>query len=89
MITQAEIEQSVRSNFPIIFGQSESVDTDVYLKKFRSLVNFAATATKPFMRAETTRYQSILLYVSLVFVSISLLELDTLCANISETLPTQ
>lgn len=72
MTTQAAIEQSIRRNLPILFGNREPADDDAFLKRFDSLAEYAATVSEPFLRSETTRYQSILLYVSLVFVSIGL-----------------
>ena len=75
MRTQAEIEQSIRDNLPIIFARSESVDRRAFLEKYNALVDYATTVSQPFLTAETTRYQSILLYVSLIFVSVSLFQI--------------
>ena len=72
MSTKAEIEQSIRNNLPIIFGDIDSVDRDAFRQKYDALVDYAATVSAPFLGAETIRYQSMLLYVSLLFLSVSL-----------------
>jgi hypothetical protein len=72
MNTQAEIEQSITINLSLIFGESEAVDYSAFRQKYNALVDYAATVTAPFLGAETIRYQSMLLYLSALFISISL-----------------
>lgn len=68
--TQAEIEQSVRSNLPIIFGQTDSVDRETFQQKYNALVDYATAVSAPILGPETIRYQSMLLYISLLFLSL-------------------
>jgi hypothetical protein len=72
MSTKEEIEQSIRNNFSIIFGKSDPVDFGAFQRKYNALVDYAATVSAPFLGAETIRYQSMLLYVSVLFLSVSL-----------------
>jgi hypothetical protein len=69
---QAEIEKSIREQFPIAFGETAVVDAEVYRVKRNALVDYALAVTGPFLSAETVRYQSILLYVSLIFIALHL-----------------
>lgn len=78
MRPQAEIEQSIRDNLPIFFGTAEAVDQGVFLEKYNELADHAAVVSEPFLRAETVRYQSILLYVSLLFLSVSIFRVKNL-----------
>jgi hypothetical protein len=70
--TKAEIEQSIRNQLPIIFGEKDSVDRDAFLQKYNALVDYAAAVSAPFLGSETIRYQSMLLYVSLLFLAVRL-----------------
>lgn len=78
MRTQAEIEHSIRENLPIIFGKSESVGLSTFVEKYNHLLDYATAVSEPFLRADTIRYQSILLYVSLIFISLSLFQFGTI-----------
>jgi hypothetical protein len=75
MTTEAQIEQSIRSNLSLIFGDSEAVEYGAFRQKYNALVDYAAAVTAPFLGAETIRYQTMLLYLSLLFLSISLFKI--------------
>lgn len=72
-----EIEQSIRNGLPILFGEAETVDSSLYLAKRKAATEYAIAATGPFLTSETIRYQSILLYVSLVYITVSLFKVGT------------
>jgi hypothetical protein len=78
MNTQAEIERSITSNLSLIFGESETVDYSAFRQKYNALVDYAAAVTAPFLGPETIRYQSMLLYLSALFISISLFRIPGL-----------
>jgi hypothetical protein len=73
--TKERIEQSIRANCPIIFGDSDAVDTKAFKQKYDDLVDSAVTASAPFLGAETVRYQSMLLYFSLLLLAVSLFQI--------------
>jgi hypothetical protein len=73
--TKVELEKSIRDNFSIIFGLSESVARDVFLLKYNAFLDSAAAVSASVLGPETIRYQSMLLYVSAFFVSVSLFRL--------------
>src|SRR5215831_12037578 len=75
MKTQAEIEQSIRDNLPIIFGGKDSVERQAFKQKYDALVDYAASVSAPFLGPETVRYQSMLLYLSLIFLSLNLFKI--------------
>jgi len=76
MTTQSHIEHLVRSKLPIAFGKSEFFDPDSFENNLDPLVDYATKVSEPFLRPETIRYQSILLYVSFIFVSINLFSIS-------------
>lgn len=76
MRKQVEIEKSIRDSLPIIFGKSESIDRGTFLEKYNEFVDYAIAVSQPFLTAETIRYQSILISTSLIFVSVSLFQID-------------
>jgi len=75
---QQEIEQSIREEFPILFLHADTLDPEQYLEKRNQLIDYGVTVSQPFLSAETVRYQSILLYASLIFLSVSLLQIGKL-----------
>jgi hypothetical protein len=75
MSTEAEIKQSIRNDLAILFGDSEPTDLRVFREKYNRLVEYATAVSAPFLGPETIRYQSMLLYVSVLFLSISLFKL--------------
>ena len=75
MSTKAELEKSIRDNFSIIFGLSESVARDAFLLRYNAFLDSAAAVSASVLGPETIRYQSMLFYVSVLFVSVSLLRL--------------
>src|ERR1700722_10568087 len=75
MSTEAEIKQSIRNDLAILFGESEPTDLRVFREKYNRLVEYATAVSAPFLGPETIRYQSMLLYVSVLFLSISLFKL--------------
>jgi hypothetical protein len=72
MRTKEQIGQLIRNHLPMVFGDQDSVNRDKFREKYDALVDYAASVSAPFLGAETVRYQSMLLYVSLLFLSISL-----------------
>lgn len=72
MKTKAEIQELIRNNLPIVFGKTESVESDAFRKKYEAMIDYATAVSGPFLGTETIRYQSMLLYVSLLFLSVSL-----------------
>lgn len=75
MHTKEEIEKTLRTQLPIIFGKKDAVDFVEFRKKYNELIDYALANTEPFLKAETVRYQSILLYTSLIFLSIKYLSI--------------
>jgi hypothetical protein len=78
MRNQAEIEESIRNNLSIVFGKAESVDRVAFLEKYNRMLDYATTVSQPFLSPETIRYQSTLLYASLIFISLSLFHLPNI-----------
>lgn len=72
------LKERIRKPLPIIFGEAESIDRQEFKKKLKDLVSFAANVSGQFLSSETVRYQAILLNVTLVFVSVSLLKLNSI-----------
>ena len=70
MHTQGDIEASIRGALSIIFGKSESVDPQDFRSKFAGLVDFATNASEPILKPETLRYQSILIYWTLILLTL-------------------
>jgi hypothetical protein len=70
--TEAEIKDSLLKNLELFFGESEAVDSGAFRQKYNSLVDSAIAVSAPFMGPETIRYQTMLLSLSIVFISISL-----------------
>jgi hypothetical protein len=75
MNTREEIEQSIRDNLPIIFGDRDAVDLATYRQKRDDLFSYGTAVSAPFLGTETIRYQSILLYSSLLYLSVNLFQL--------------
>ncbi|MBV4478152.1 hypothetical protein [Pseudomonas botevensis] len=69
------IEKRLRNHFPIIFNQTNSVDPQEYHKEFKTFIDDAISTSSPFLSSEATRYQSILLYTSLVFAALFFLDI--------------
>jgi len=78
MRTQADVEQSIRNQLPILFGKKSAVDTQRYLEKRKAVAEYATAVSEPFLNEQTLRYQSMLLYISLIFVSVHLLNIAKL-----------
>jgi hypothetical protein len=72
MHTQAEIEQSITEHLAIIFGGKDSVERQAFIQKYNALVGYVANVSAPFLGPETVRYQSMLLYFSLIFLMLNL-----------------
>jgi hypothetical protein len=72
MHTQAEIEQSITKHLAILFGGNDSVESQAFIQKYNALVQYVANVSAPFLGPETVRYQSMLLYFSLIFLVLNL-----------------
>lgn len=81
MHTQTEIEIPIRRQLPILFGKTGAVDDSRYLETKIEATEYASEVSCPFLRQETLRYQSILLYVSLILISISLLHVESVTVS--------
>ena len=77
MQTKSEIEDAVRTALPIVFGKSDSVVVQDFRARFHALTDSASIASEPFLRAETVRYQSILIYWSLILLTLHFFEVGT------------
>jgi hypothetical protein len=84
MRSQAEIEKSIRGSLPILFRTADAVDGSKLREKYNELVDHAAAVSEPFLRAETVRYQSILLYVSLLFLAVRVFRVSHLIQSGNE-----
>src|SRR5262245_43419803 len=69
---EAEIERLIREEFPIVFGDASAIDKEEYRSKRNALADLGLAITGPYLSPETVRYQSILLYMSLIFVALHL-----------------
>lgn len=72
LTTEDEIKESIVSNLALIFGESKAVDPRTFREKYNSLVENAGAVSAPFLGPETIRYQTMLLSLSVLFISISL-----------------
>jgi len=75
MRAKEEIKESIRGNLPIVFGKVDPVDPKAFRERFSAAVDYLLAISEPFLKPETIRYQSILLYVTLIFLSLSLLRI--------------
>jgi len=67
---QSSIEKSIVAAFPSEFGElGAGIDLSTYESLRNEVVEWSATATGPYLQSETTRYQSILLYTTLLLVT--------------------
>ena len=78
MHTQEQIASAVRESLPYSFGRAETVDRGLYMKKHDALVAHATAVSKAPLSSETLRYQSMLLYTTLVFVGVYLFKVKEL-----------
>ena len=76
MRAQSDIEMSIREHLPVLFGKTAVVSGDEYNEKLEDLIEHASSASEPFLGAETLRYQSILLYASLILASVNIFKLS-------------
>lgn len=77
MATKDQIERSIRANCPIIFGDSYAVDIETFKPKYDALEDYASKVSAPFLGAETVRYQSLLLYFSLLVLAVTLFQIGS------------
>jgi hypothetical protein len=73
-----KIKDSLRDGLSTVLGRVNSVDQAEFIKRFQSLVDSAAARSAPILSAETVRYQGILLYASLILVSVVLFAVRTI-----------
>lgn len=78
MNLQKTIENRLRDHFPILFNRVSSVDHKEYRKEFKTLIDDAISISNPILSPEAIRYQSILLYVSLVYAALHFLDITQL-----------
>lgn len=78
MDKKEKIKSSLREGLSIVLGRVNSVDHAEFNKRFQLLVDSAAARSAPVLGAETVRYQGILLYASLIFVSVALFAIRTI-----------
>lgn len=71
----SELEGLISHAFPITFGYAQEVDEDDYIAKRNAVTDYATAVTGPFLSTETVRYQSMLLYLSFIYLSIKLFNL--------------
>ena len=64
------IKSSIVAALPLAFGKSELDDSSSFQERFASVSDFAAKVAKSPLSSETVRYQSLLLYLSLIFAAI-------------------
>lgn len=67
----AEIVSEMRPLFPLVFGVEDEAEEKRYAEKHHALVDYASRAAAPILSAETVRYQTILLTLSLAFASVA------------------
>lgn len=75
---QKTIESRLRDHFPILFNRANSVDHKEYRKEFKTFIDDAISISNPILSPEAIRYQSILLYVSLVYAALHFLDIKQL-----------
>jgi hypothetical protein len=76
MRSKEDIKQSIRGNLPILFGKSGVAAPKIVQEKFAALNDSVLAVLEPFLKPETIRYQSILIYSTLIFLSFSLLRIE-------------
>jgi hypothetical protein len=72
------IEKRLRNHFPILLNDTKSIDHNEYRREFSTFIDGAISISSPALSAETVRYQSILLYITLLFAAVHFLELKGL-----------
>jgi len=72
------IENSLREALSIVLGRVNSVDRAEFNTRFQLLVDSAVARSSPVLGVETVRYQGILLYASLIFLSVPLFAVRTI-----------
>lgn len=78
MDKKERIKSSLREGLSIVLGRVNSLDRAEFTKRFQLLVDAAAARSAPVLGAETVRYQGILLYASLILVSVALFAIRTI-----------
>lgn len=78
MESQLTPEAFLRKAFPVAHGTADEVDQKAYLKKRDLALEYAINCTSAILSAETSRYQSILLYGSLLLTFLNLFSAKTL-----------
>lgn len=68
----SDIERRIRTQFPISFGDADAVDDKIFQAALNDATEYALAATGPYLGAEAIRYQSMLLYISLIFISLKI-----------------
>lgn len=72
LTTEAEIKDSLLQNLGLVLGESEAVASSTFRAKYNSLVDGAIAVSAPFLSPDTVRYQTMLLSLSIVFISLAL-----------------
>jgi hypothetical protein len=78
MDKQERIQNSLRDCLSIVLGRVKSLDHAEFTKRFQLLVDAAAARSAAVLGPETVRYQGILLYASLILVSVALFAVRTI-----------
>jgi len=77
MSTKQQIENTARVCCPLVFWNPYAVPEREFLQKYDALADSAAGASASFLSPDAIRYQSLLLYSSLIFLSVSLFKFNT------------
>jgi hypothetical protein len=75
--TKGEIEYAIRTRLNLLFDRFGHADLGEFTEKYRALLEALTSASQPFLTAETTRYQSLMLYLTLLFVVLHVFALNS------------
>lgn len=75
MQTQTEIENTIRAGLPLLFGSTDSSSDSEFRTKFDALVDYATKVSEPILKPDTIRYQSMIVYWTLIFLTLQFLEI--------------